>query len=77
MDYYSLRDRLDALAVGHTPKQETRPSFVELAAPLCAPSAECTIELEHPQGGRMRIHVKGVPAPDLAALSRSFWSLGS
>jgi hypothetical protein len=77
LDYYALRDRLDALAVEHTPKQETRPSFVELPAPLCAPRAECIVELEHPQGGRMRIHVKGAPAPDLAALSRSFWSLES
>jgi hypothetical protein len=32
VDYYALRDRLDALTVEHTPKQETRPSFVELPA---------------------------------------------
>jgi hypothetical protein len=74
LDYYALRDRLDALAVEATVKQEKRPSFIELPSPLCAPSAECTIELEHPRGGRMRIHLKGSPAPDLAALSRSFWS---
>ena len=77
VDYYALRDRLDSVAVEPTVKQENRPSFVELPAPLCAPSAECIVELEHPRGGRMRIHVKGAPAPDLAALSRSFWSLES
>jgi hypothetical protein len=77
VDYYTLRDRLDALVVESTVKQEKRPSFVELPVPLCAPSAECIVELEHPRGGRMRIHVKGSPAPDLAALSRSFWSLES
>lgn len=77
VNYYALRDRLDSVAVEPTVKREKRPSFVELPAPLCAPSPECTIELEHPRGGRMRIHVIGVPAPDLAALSRSFWSLES
>lgn len=77
VDYYALRDRLDALVVESTGKQEKRPSFVELPVPLCAPSAECIVELEHPRGGRMRIHVKGAPAPDLVALSRSFWSLES
>jgi hypothetical protein len=77
LDYYALRDRLKDLAVEPTVKHEKRPSFVELPASLCAPSAECIVELEHPRGGRMRIHVKGVPTPDLAALSRSFWSLES
>jgi hypothetical protein len=77
LDYYSLRDRLDALAVDSARKQEGQPSFVELPLPLCVPSAECTVELEHPRGGRMRIHVKGAPAPDLVALSRSFWSAES
>ena len=77
VDYYALRDRLDSVAVEPTVKREKRPSFVELPGPVCVSSAECIVELEHPRGGRMRIHVKGAPAPDLAALSRSFWSLES
>jgi hypothetical protein len=77
VDYYALRDRLETLVVESTRKQEKRPSFVELPVPPCAPSTECIVELEHPRGGRMRIHVKGTPAPDLVALSRSFWSLES
>jgi hypothetical protein len=77
LDYYALRDRHDALAVEPTVKPEKQPSFVELPAQLCTPDVECVMELEHPRGGRMRIHVKGAPAPDLAALSRSFWSLES
>jgi len=77
LDYYALRDRLDALVGEFPAKQEKRPSFIELPMPLCAPSPECIVELEHPRGGRMRIHVKGAPAPDLAALSRSFWSFES
>jgi hypothetical protein len=77
LDYYSLKDRLEALVGESTVKQEKRPSFIEVPLPLCAASAECIVELEHPRGGRMRIHVKGAPTPDLAALSRSFWSFES
>ena len=77
LDYYSLRERLEALNGKSLAKQEKGPSFIELPLPLCAPSPECIVELEHPRGGRMRIHVKGSPAPDLAALSRSFWGCES
>jgi len=34
---------------------------------------ECTLELENAGGAKMRVHLKGVEAPDLAALARSFW----
>ena len=34
---------------------------------------ECILELEDVAGAKMRIHIKGMEAPDLAALSRSFW----
>lgn len=71
LDYYALKERLESL-VETGAKQEGRPAFVELPVSLCAPSAECTIEMEHPHGGRMRIQVKGA-TPDLAALSRGFW----
>ena len=55
-----------------------RGEFIELAMPASAgpPSTsvpECTLELEDPRGAKMRIHLKGASAPDLAALSRSFW----
>jgi hypothetical protein len=52
-----------------------RGEFIELApvAPSC--SLECILELEHPGGAKMRVHLTGMAAPDLAALSRSFWSM--
>ena len=48
--------------------------FIELAAASPTGSPECILELEDPGGAKMRVHLKGVEAPDLAALSRSFWS---
>lgn len=75
LGYYDLKKRLaeggsrGALAQ----KAVALPTFVELTpAPLCN-ACEWTIELEKRDGSRMRIEVKGVPAPDLAAVSRSFW----
>ena len=35
---------------------------------------ECTLELENAGGAKMRVHLKGIATPDLAALSRSFWN---
>jgi hypothetical protein len=40
-------------------------------------SGECTLELEDAGGAKLRVHVKGFEAPDLAALSRSFWQVES
>jgi len=52
-----------------------RGDFIELApvAPACSPA--CILELEHPGGAKMRVRLMGMQAPDLAALSRSFWSM--
>jgi hypothetical protein len=52
-----------------------RGEFIELAPVAPAGSPECILELEHPGGAKMRVHLTGMPAPDLAALSRSFWSM--
>lgn len=73
LDYYTLKERLDT-PVDAAAKQERQPSFLELPVSLGAPTTECIIEMEHPRGGRMRIQVKGESTPDLAALSRGFWS---
>ena len=49
-------------------------TFVELAPsdPSCA--SECLIELEHPRGAKMRIHIAGSPSPEVVtALSEVFF----
>ena len=56
-----------------------RGEFIELALPAPASytpagTPECTLELEDPCGAKMRGCLKGTPAPDSAALSRSFWN---
>jgi len=79
--YYSLKERVDkeAASSAAVPEGGSVAPFVELAVPASpsSGSGECLLELEDAGGAKMRIHLKGVEAPDLAALSRSFWGLES
>lgn len=78
LDYYGLKKRVEAQAScaskpGPASVRDQMPAFVELAPTLPTPS-ECVIELENAAGWRMRVLLKGIHAPDLVALSGSFWS---
>jgi transposase-like protein len=48
--------------------------FVELLAPTSAGLCHCTLELENTNGSKMRIQLRSVAMPDLAAISQSFWN---
>jgi len=74
LDYYVLKERLDTLGRDRRGRSEAKASFVEVPSFTPPPDSECVVELEHPSGARMRIHVKGGPRADLGALSRIFWS---
>jgi len=74
VDYYSLKTRVDkeaASAPGVSEGGGVAP-FLELAVAASSGCGECILELEDAGGAKMRVHLKGVEAPDLAALSRSF-----
>ena len=78
VDYYSLKERVESeTSSSGVSKRNTSSSFVELAAPAIASACECLLELEDVAGAKMRIHLKGVEVPDLAALSRDFWGVES
>ena len=78
VDYYSLKERVENNASSSRPsKKGTSAAFVELAGPAITSTCECLLEREDVAGAKMRIHLKGVEAPDLAALSRSFWGTES
>lgn len=90
LDYYSLKERVeqqptatsgpvDRAVAGQRRKSlrkggRSAPAFLELAPPALAGSCECTLELEDAAGSKMRVHLKSIAMPDLAALSRSFWN---
>jgi hypothetical protein len=77
LDYYSLKERVQPAerhAITVPESRSSGPTFIELPS-LTAPAlSECSIELEHPRGQRMRIHIKGALL-DLAALTRTFWGM--
>jgi hypothetical protein len=91
LDYYSLKKRVEAaarLTARHAASRGSEApvaaTFVELAslagaAELVPPRAggvpECLLEFERVGGAKLRMHLKGVAVPDLAALRRSFWSV--
>ena len=82
VDYYALKKRVEQKAAIAGTQQEpaatastaaTETQFLELSAAAWSGSGECTLELEDAVGAKLRVHLKGFEAPDLAALSRSFW----
>jgi len=71
--YYSLQERCERAS---QPVSRSEPSaaamFVEVPpSSFVGPATECVIEWEKASGARLRIRLPG--APDLAALSWSFW----
>jgi len=75
LDYNALKKRINAANPQDSSGQRPATAFVELVPPQRAGLPECIVELEDPRGAKMRIHLKGAEGPDLAALSRSFWSI--
>jgi len=69
LDYYGLKRRLCESTSASNPSD-----FLELPGSSLAAAGECIIDCENSVGARMRIHLKGVALPDLAALGRSLWS---
>jgi hypothetical protein len=72
VDYYSLQRRVQQESASGAAGDGVS-TFIELAAPLASDTGECVLELERAGGEKMRVHLKGLAVPDLAALSRSFW----
>jgi hypothetical protein len=75
LDYYSLKKRIELSASGDRLRSPRATPFVELTVPAKSSGSECVLELEDASGAKMRVHLKGVETPDLAALSRAFWGL--
>ncbi len=73
LDYYALKERIQPAEEISAP--ESGPVFVELPHIPGAPVSECSIEIEHPRGSRMRIHIKGTALPDITELTRTFYRM--
>ena len=75
LDYAVLKKR--CAEGGGAPCDSAPPGFVELVPGGVSPRAECVMEVEDPSGTRMRIEIKGMVPPDLAALAKSLRAGGA
>ena len=50
------------------------PAFMELIAPASVGPTNCTLEVEAPQGGKLRLEWRAASATELAELIRAFVS---
>jgi hypothetical protein len=74
VNYYSLKKRVEKeVSAASESKVDAATTFVELTPSVVGGGCECLLELDDADGAKMRVHLKGIAAPDLAALSRSFW----
>ena len=80
VNYNALRKRVKQAATGAGGRPgalvasagDAVARFVELTPSVS--TCECTMELEDTAGAKMRVQLKGIGMPDLAAVSRSFWN---
>ena len=80
LSYGSLKKRMEIGAASRAGSsaqltQKVTPAFVEFVGPATGLLRECTVELEHPGGDKMRLELKGAGAAELSALASSFWSV--
>jgi len=75
-NHHALKRRIErrpAAASGEIARSEAA-QFVELPRFVSAGACDCLLELEDGDGAKMRVRLRGVGMPDLAALGRSFWN---
>jgi hypothetical protein len=75
LNYYSLKQRVEAAGGAGAPRASAAPAFVEVVPAGLRPAGvtECVIDLADARGATMRISLKSPALPDLAALSQVFW----
>jgi len=72
LNYATLKNRTAVSVRIEDPVSVPASPFMEIF-PVNGGGAECVVELERSDGGKMRIQFKGASAPDLMGLSRAFW----
>jgi hypothetical protein len=78
LNYNGLKNRVPkARDMGLTVGQHSDLGFVKLDLGTPIMPSECLVEMEAPNGGKMRMSFRGAPRDfDLVELSRAFWRQG-
>jgi len=69
LDYSGLKKRIDTAVSSGVSQASGGSQFLQLLPSELTAAAECIIECEDATGAKIRIHLKGLPLPDLASLS--------
>ncbi len=73
LSHAELKKRIASTGTRTTPCCNQSHSFVAIDIPQMH-SEECTIEMEHRTGNKMRMHFQGTVDLDLQSFAESFWS---
>lgn len=77
LNYGDLKDRVEKANALGLPAGERCAGFVELDFGASMRSSECVVEMEAPNGAKMKMHFRGVQRDlDPVELSRVFWRQG-
>jgi hypothetical protein len=68
LDFNGLKQRV------HKKRHGAETGFIAFDLRPVSDEAECTIEMERPDGARMRVRLRGSAGLDLAQMLRGFWS---
>lgn len=77
LNYSELKDRVMSCTGNKVGRIASGPEFVEVDFITPIPSLEWVVEIEAPNGARMKISSKGQSSIDLLTLTKDFWSQGS
>lgn len=72
LNHSALRDRVLAHKTRQPPSPRPPQGFITIDM-MQTHTAECTIEMEHRNGNRMKMHFKAHADLDLQAFAASFW----
>jgi hypothetical protein len=70
LNHSDVRDHIRAQK--EEEEQGSTPEFIELDMGRASIAGECSIEMEKPDGAKMKISFKG-EYPDIVGLSKAFW----
>ena len=71
LNYSALKNRLEPGGSRAKRRDPAPVAFVEIAPPPLARFSECTVEIEHRNGTKVRIYLKSPETPDLGAVGNA------
>ena len=72
LNYNDLKKRVQKLDTVSPPGAQSRSAFVELDFGRSILPTECIVEMEEPDGAKMKVHIKGGVDFDLLGLTKAF-----